>query len=42
MSETKDLTQSAEGYDSKDVVADEVTVAPSQAVAFDLANDAHR
>lgn len=43
MSETKDL-QATEGYsyDNKDVTAEEVTVSPNQAVAFELANDAHR
>lgn len=44
-SETKDLgfDTAVDGYsnDNKDVVADEVTVSPSQGME-DLANDAHR
>lgn len=41
MSEIKDL-QATEGYDSKDVTADEVVVSPSQTVPVELADDAHR
>lgn len=41
MSEIKDL-QASEGYDSKDLPTDEVTVSASQAVPVELAEDAHR